>query len=369
VKANKSEVLFVNYIIEHLKLQGRAGIIVPEGVIFHPGSAYKQLRKTLVEDGYLSAVVSLPSGVFNPYSGVKTSILILDRERAKVNNEILFVKIENDGHDLGTQRRSIDKNDLPEALEVLEKWNKGEKSESRILNIVSKEKIAESGEYNLSGERYKTSVNIQSKFNLVNVGDFIFEQKERVKDSNNISVWSISNKKGFVLSSEYFDKQVASQDLSNYKLIKPNYFAYNPSRINVGSLAFNNTEKTGAVSPMYVVFSIKERSDLLAGYLFNLLKSDTLNTVILQLSQGAVRQQLRFSDLEKIIIPLPTLKIQEQIVAELDGYQKIIDGAKQVVENWKPAITTSFCWIFFFPTVMATTRSTASMKSFRLCRW
>jgi type I restriction enzyme M protein len=344
VKANKSEVLFVNYIIEHLKLQGRAGIIVPEGVIFHPGSAYKQLRKTLVEDGYLSAVVSLPSGVFNPYSGVKTSILILDRERAKVNNEILFVKIENDGHDLGTQRRSIDKNDLPEALEVLEKWNKGEKSESRILNIVSKEKIAESGEYNLSGERYKTSVNIQSKFNLVNVGDFIFEQKERVKDSNNISVWSISNKKGFVLSSEYFDKQVASQDLSNYKLIKPNYFAYNPSRINVGSLAFNNTEKTGAVSPMYVVFSIKERSDLLAGYLFNLLKSDTLNTVILQLSQGAVRQQLRFSDLEKIIIPLPTLKIQEQIVAELDGYQKIIDGAKQVVENWKPAISTDLSW-------------------------
>jgi len=74
IQSKRSEVLFVDYIVEHLTPNGKAGIIVPEGIIFQSGNAYKQLRKMLVEDG-LWAVVSLPQGVFNPYSGVKTSIL------------------------------------------------------------------------------------------------------------------------------------------------------------------------------------------------------------------------------------------------------------------------------------------------------
>ena len=77
LQSKRSEVLFVDYIAEHLTPTGRAGIIVPEGVIFQSGTAYRQLRKMLVED-YLVVVISLPAGVFNPYSGVKTSILILD---------------------------------------------------------------------------------------------------------------------------------------------------------------------------------------------------------------------------------------------------------------------------------------------------
>ena len=76
----------------------------------------------LIDGSYLWAVVSLPSGVFNPYAGVKTSILFLDREKAKQNKEILFLKVENDGFDLGAQRRVIQKNDLPKALEILEKF-------------------------------------------------------------------------------------------------------------------------------------------------------------------------------------------------------------------------------------------------------
>jgi type I restriction-modification system DNA methylase subunit len=82
VKAKRSEVLFVDYMAEHLNPGGRAGIIVPEGIIFQSQNAYKALRKMLVEN-YLWAVVSLPAGVFNPYSGVKTSILFLDRNLAR----------------------------------------------------------------------------------------------------------------------------------------------------------------------------------------------------------------------------------------------------------------------------------------------
>ncbi len=118
VQSKRSEVLFVDYMAEHLTPAGRAGIIVPEGIIFQSQNAHKQLRKMLVEE-FLVAVVSLPAGVFNPYSGVKTSILILDKVLAKKTDHIAFFKVENDGFDLGAQRREIDKNDLPQVAEEL----------------------------------------------------------------------------------------------------------------------------------------------------------------------------------------------------------------------------------------------------------
>ncbi|MEO7622746.1 MAG: class I SAM-dependent DNA methyltransferase, partial [Gallionella sp.] len=113
IQAKRSEVLFVDYMAEHLSSNGRAAIIVPEGIIFQSQTAYAQLRKMLVVNS-LVAVISLPAGCFNPYSGVKTSILILDKSLAKKAKTIAFFKVENDGFGLGAQRRAIDKNDLPQ---------------------------------------------------------------------------------------------------------------------------------------------------------------------------------------------------------------------------------------------------------------
>ena len=76
---------------------------MPEGVVFQSANAYKNLRRMLIEENYLYAVISLPSGVFNPYSGVKTSILLMDRALARKTDKILFVKMNNDGFDLGAQ--------------------------------------------------------------------------------------------------------------------------------------------------------------------------------------------------------------------------------------------------------------------------
>lgn len=168
VQANRSEVLFVDYILEHLNQKGRAGIIVPEGIIFKSDNAYKKLRQLLIEDG-LFAVVSLPAGVFNPYSGVKTSVLFFDNALAKKAKDILFIKIENDGFNLGAQRRKIEENDLPKALRHIKMWqhaltdiknnlkiiDKQDKQEWNNAIWVDKEKIEESGDYNLTGDRYR----------------------------------------------------------------------------------------------------------------------------------------------------------------------------------------------------------------------
>ena len=161
VKSKRSEVLFVDYMAEHLTPSGRAGIIVPEGIIFQRQTAHKQLRKMLAEN-YLVVVISLPSGVFQPYSGVKTSILILDKVLARKSDHIGFFKVENDGFDLGAQRRPIDKNDLPQAHTEIAKYLRRlpvaksvDDYQSELGLIVKKEKIAADGEYNLSGERYR----------------------------------------------------------------------------------------------------------------------------------------------------------------------------------------------------------------------
>lgn len=121
ISSNRSEVLFVDYIAEHLNPKGRAGIIVPEGMIFQSGTAYKDLRKMLVEN-YLYAVVSLPAGIFNPYSGVKTSILLMDKELSKKSNEILFVKVANDGFNLGAQRNAVKGGQLDDAIEIIREF-------------------------------------------------------------------------------------------------------------------------------------------------------------------------------------------------------------------------------------------------------
>ncbi|MEI6207583.1 MAG: N-6 DNA methylase [Desulfuromonadales bacterium] len=176
VQATRSEVLFVDYMAEHLTPNGRAAIIVPEGIIFQSQTAYKQLRKMLV-DTSLVAVVSLPAGVFQPYSGVKTSILILDKSLAKRCDSVLFAKVDNDGFGLGAQRRAVTGSDLPEVAKAVkaffnhERHEKHEKNQKdsefdsvrvfrdfRGSQVVKKEKIAANGEYNLSVERYREAV-------------------------------------------------------------------------------------------------------------------------------------------------------------------------------------------------------------------
>lgn len=195
VKANRAEVLFVDYIMEHLSTTGKAGIIVPEGIIFQSSNAYKNLRKLLVDDNYLWGVVSLPQGVFNPYAGVKTSVLLLDKNIAKKTDNILFVKVENDGFDLGAQRRPIDENDLPKLLEDIRKYkesilNDKEVREDDLFNIivVDKEKIRESGDYNLTGSRYEIKEEgKRGKWEMVELGEVLeYEQPNKyiVKDIN-----------------------------------------------------------------------------------------------------------------------------------------------------------------------------------------
>ena len=109
IQSKKAEALFVDYIIEHLSIKGKAGIVVPDGIVANPSNFYMQLRKLAIENG-LYAVISLHNTVFKPYAGAKTSVLLFDKELNKTNDSIIFVKLNNDGFEKGEQRKKISEN-------------------------------------------------------------------------------------------------------------------------------------------------------------------------------------------------------------------------------------------------------------------
>jgi type I restriction enzyme M protein len=329
VNSTRAEVLFVDYIMNHLKPNGRAGIIVPEGIIFQSGAAHKQLRKNLVEDG-LYAVVSLPSGVFNPYAGVKTSILLFNNELAKANTEILFVKIEEDGFDLGAQRRVISKNDLPFALEALTKWKAGEKLESSKVVYIEKETIAKDGGYNLSSDRYRGAIDYSNaRWPMVELGEVAEVMKGSAitkKDTKvgNIPVIAGGQEPAYYHNDSNRTGGVITVSASGAYAGYVNYFTV---PIFASDCSTIQTKRDSMVS---------------TSYLFNVLKAKQED--IYEFQQGGGQPHVYPKDLKTIQIPLPPFEIQEQIVVEVDGYHKIISGAKQIVQNWKPKIDIDSEW-------------------------
>ena len=112
----EQEVLFVDYIISHLKPKGKAGIIIPDSILFKKDKAYQTLRKKLLDNG-LIGIVSLPAGVFEPYAGQKTSILFIDKTIAA--SDVFYLEINNDGYSLNKKRIPIEQNDIPDVLKKL----------------------------------------------------------------------------------------------------------------------------------------------------------------------------------------------------------------------------------------------------------
>jgi type I restriction enzyme M protein len=347
VQANKSEVLFVDYIAEHLNLHGRAGIIVPEGIIFQSATAYKKLRKMLIDENYLYAVVSLPAGIFNPYAGVKTSILLLDRQFAKTKNEILFVKVENDGYDLGAQRREIKKNDLPAALHLIEQFKAGKEIDSPLATIVEKEKVRENGEYNLTAGRYANDVRFDDcKYDFVKIRDvaeyirgITFAKKDQIYDGDTSSALPVATTKAAQ------DDGVHHEDLYFIpkKLLKNEKQILRTDDILI-SIA-NSLNLLGRITPVekcdegisFGAFMGLIRADstkIHPKFLLQLLKSDLARNYFYSHANTTTNiSNLTSNDILEYTIPLPPMDVQEQIVAEIGNKQQAINHAIEIRKN------------------------------------
>ena len=159
VKTKKTELLFLALFLRLLKPGGRAAVIVPEGVLFGSSKAHKELRRILVEDQKLDAVVKLPSGVFRPYAGVSTAILLFTKTNSGGTDDVWFYDVQADGYSLDDKRNPVAANDLPDVLSrwlSLSKPQSPEKDRARTEQsfTVPKEDIVAQG-YDLSLNRYK----------------------------------------------------------------------------------------------------------------------------------------------------------------------------------------------------------------------
>ena len=344
VQSNRSEVLFVDYMAEHLTPTGRAGIIVPESIISQSQSTYKQLRKMLVEN-FLVAVVSLPAGMFNPYSGVKTSILILDKTLAKKADTIVFFKLEKDGYGLGAQRRPLcsDNGDKPELcpehsdiplahkviVEYMRRLRTGEfltDLQSTKWLVVPKEKIAAKGDFNLSGERYREGEVRSTRYPFVKIETVVgtISPPTKIQKSN----FCDNGRFPIIDQSQH---EIAGWTNDDSALIHPSkplvIFGDHTCAVKIinspfaqGADGIKILQTDDSLDPNFFYFVLRNRPLVGNGY------------------------QRHFSLLKEHEIPLPPLEVQKEIVAEIEGYQKVIDGAQQVVESWKPRIQIDSLW-------------------------
>lgn len=347
VSAKRAEVLFVDYIAEHLNPTGRAAIIVPEGIVFQSQTAYKNLRKMLVEGNYLYGVISLPAGVFNPYSGVKTSILLIDKTLAKERDSILFVKLNNDGFDLGAQRREIKGSEIPDVINIFKNYQKGVEVAGLENTVLAKKNEVAQQDYILVGERYKSSIAVNTNYPIVRLGDVCCINKRSIDPSGKesfiyVDISSLDN----ITKKIHYDNIVKGAEAPSRarRAFQKGDILLSTVRPNLRTFGFVERRDTSdcVASTGFAVITCGEFVN--SKYLFYMLLQDSLvNQMIGMMGKGAY-PSINQNDVSNLSFPLPPLAVQEEIVTEIESYQKIIDGARQVVENYKPTIKIDPTW-------------------------
>ena len=336
VTAKKAEVLFTDYIAEHLTTNGRAGIIVPDGIVFRAQTAYVKLRQFLIEDS-LVAVITLPSGVFKPYSGVSTSILILDKTLASRKKEILFIKVTADGFDLGDKRTPIQENDLPEAAKVVRSWLKKDQPKTPETNLkwltTTREELLQHRISSLNPRGFIETVDgNNTEYEEILIGDIC-----EILDSKRKPITKAERKAG---PFPYYGATGCLDYVEGYLFDEP-LVLVGEDGAEWGAnqkCAYAIHGKTWVNNHAHVLRP--DRSKILDTYLIEVLNRKDLNEYI----TGSTVRKLNQANLREIRIPLPSLETQTEIVTEIESCQKVIDGARSVIENYKPQIPIDPKW-------------------------
>lgn len=354
VPAKKSEVLFTDYIAEHLTPDGRAGIIVPNGIVATTQTAYVKLRRFLVED-CLVAVISLPAGCFKPYSGVKTSILLLDKKLARKTDQILFLKIAADGFDLGDKRTPIEANDLPEAQRIVSAWLTGklvaDHASPLAWRFVEKRELLTKSDTVLTAERFTSDLVEVTGAPRVRLGDIC----ERIMDGTHFSPKNSAQGQFRYITAKNIKEMRLALDEVTYLSREDHEAIYKRCPVKKGDVLYI---KDGATTGVATINTLDEEFSLLSSvavlrgkpevldncYLAYYLNSSHGRSHMLGMVAGVAITRLTLTKLNDAEIPLPPLEEQQRIVAKIEGYQQVIDGARQILVAWDPQLTIDPEW-------------------------
>ncbi len=320
---NNGDAVCLLHCFESLKPGGRMAVVVPEGVLFR--NDLKKIRQYLCENSKLHSIISLPQGVFLPYTGVKTSILYFTNKGEKTSKYWYF-KVNNDGFSLDAKRQKIKgTNDL----HVLD---------SCVDRLKDNDLIDGFHQVNLNKNTYslhfvEKEEEVNSDWPMVELGELIEQNIIFAKKGNVIT-------KNTAINGDI--PVIAGGEKSPYSHNEANYFG------NVITIAASGT--AGYVcyhsNPIWAsdcnVLCSNDEKILSTKFLYFVLKS--LQEQIMQLTTGAVQKHIYIKDLINIKIPLPSLKQQQEIVKELESYHKIIESAKIIRNSWEPYFKIDDRW-------------------------
>lgn len=332
VSVKRTEVLFVDYIVNHLNISGRSGIVVPVGVVFKDDSGYVKIRKNLIDSDLLWAVVSLPGGVFNPYSNAETSILFLDKKIAQKTNKILFVNINNDGFSLGNTRNPIKENDLPSALGVLKNYTKGKEIDDSKTLLVEKEDI-KNNHYILVGDRYKKNGNKKSK-NHLPLSKLLLRNKKPINIESDV-VYKRATIKLYGKGLSIRDEEIGSKiNTKKQFLIKKGQLLLSKIDARNGAFGIVPEELDGAIiTGNFWAFDINENF-VNKDYLSYLLSSKKFYSICKDASSGVTNR--KYLNEEKFLameIELPKIEDQNKLITELNGYKAKIEELQEKLDS------------------------------------
>ena len=303
----------IQHIINSLnkKSTSRAYVIVPESILNN--KELKSLRKYLIDNNLLKQIISLPSGVFLPYTEAKASVLVLQGFNNQLVNTIKYTRIKNDGFTLTQRRRKI-----TNTVNDLEEYNF---DSSYATYKIETSEITNNDNYSFIWFKYFHEI----PENYILLKDLLKE--ERIKNTTLYKTVTVTKHDFYgIISGEVYwgdsFMSVTSETNEDYKVVNKKSIAYNPSRANTGSLSINLTNKNVAVSKMYVTFKVIN-DDFLPEYIFLCLKSQEGIQNIKDRSFGSVRQSLRYDDLCTISIPNISKVEQKKIVDSANKKYKL----------------------------------------------
>jgi type I restriction enzyme M protein len=304
----------IQHIINSLntKPTARAYVIVPESILNN--NELKNLRKYLIDNHLLKQIISLPSGIFLPYTEAKASILVLQGFNNQPIEKIKYTIIKNDGFTLTRRRRKIDNvvNDLDEIL-----FDNSFATKDLPRNEILKDA-------NCSFISFKYFIEVPP--NHILLKDILKEESIKNKALHETATVTKHEFWGIVSGEEYWGDSfmsVTSENNENYKVVNYKSLVYSTARANVGSIGINLTDKKFAVSVACTTCKVTNKN-FLPEYVFLCLRSAYGIRSIKERSFGSVRQTLRFEDL--CTISIPDISIAEQ--------QKIVDKAVKLYEQF-----------------------------------
>ena len=364
-----ADMAFIMHMLYHLNERGTCAIVEFPGVLYRTGAEQK-IRQYLVANNYVDTIIQLPENMFFGVD-IETCIIVL-KKSAKRDSSVLFIDARNECEKVGIRNVMT-----PKHQQNIIKAFKERKSVDHFCALVSNDQIMENNanlfvtnyvypeivdtpidlsainlsikDLNEAISNYQSHVSaltdiikslnftpitghiLPPDVKVMGIGDLIKKASTKARTDKSVKiVYSVTNNRGFVRSDEMHDFRVHSEDTSNYTIVRTDMFAYNPSRLNVGSIALLK-EQDGLVSPMYVVFEV-DKTKVLPEYLLYLIKTDNVRHQINSLVETGARFRFEFSRWKRVMVQIPPLEAQKSVIEFLDKYSDYLDKLREMYE-------------------------------------